>query len=475
MPPRLSAVKLPPGLLVTGVLMVANCALAVLWPGPLTALAALILFVTIVMCMFRASPGAVVLLLPFVIIYVASLVSMNAIEAGAYMKEVGRHGAASPASAGFALCCSLFVLTAAAVHLRRLQRKPFEAVAPHLIDERPFIVGWGAVAVVVCVDAYLAIAGMRGGFPLLAGTDRFEYRRLSADVLTLNFLNLKFVFGAFLGAGAAFAANRFQRDCHHLTFAAYLTLSFLFGDKFFIILAAAAFYGMPLLIKQPDGIVRRIRRHSPIALLLVACVFAVTVFIYSDYGQSSLEAALMRVGERVAGQGQLWHVAVEDTSRWVAFNAEAVRLNIENLFANPAADFAFRHRLAAFHFVERYAPSAMYQSYLNNAGTVTPTLVFEAYALVTFGYLGLVLALIAAGVVTGLLLTWLARSFMSGNPFNVLLPAFVCTQLMSLMSQATLYSVLGLSAFKAYGAFLVVQLVVAELVKPRSVMQERAA
>jgi hypothetical protein len=454
-------------MLVIGALLLANGCLAMLWPGPLTALAALGLFLVMVGQLFRASPPAVVLLLPFVMIDVSSLVSMNAIEAGGYMQEMGRRGAASPASATFALCCILFLLTAAAVHVRRAGRHPILRASADAHAERPLILCWGAVAIVGCIDAYLTLAGLRSGFPLLTGTDRFEFRRLSASVLTLNLLSLKFMLAAFVGTGAAHATGRLQRASHHVAFLAYLGLSFLYGDKFFIVLGAAAFYVMPLLLRDPKDITGLIRRRLPLAGLAIACTVAVTAYIYSGYGQSSPEATARKIGDRVAGQGQLWYVAVEDAPRWVAFDVEAVRLNIENLFANPAADYAFRHRLAAFHFVERYAPTAMYRSYLTNAGTVTPTLVFEAYALVTFGGLGLVAALVAAGLLAGGLVTWLARSFATGNPFNVLFPSFVCVQFISLMSQGTPYSLLGLSAFKAYVALLAFQFVMAELVRPR--------
>ncbi|HEY4081707.1 MAG TPA: DUF6418 domain-containing protein [Burkholderiaceae bacterium] len=473
-PGALSAAKLPFDMLGIGMLMLANCALAVLWPSLLTSVAAFALFVAMAWRLFLASPGATVLLLPFVIIYVSSLASMIAIEGGAYMKEIGRRGVASPASAAFAVTVTLFLLTAAVVHLRQLQKRPFAMPLKYLLSPRPFVLAWGAVLIVGFVDLYLLMAGLRQGFPLLTGTDRFEFRRLSADILTLNFLNQKFLFSAFLGAGATFAASRQQRFWHHAVFLGYLLLSFLFGDKFFIILVAAAFYAMPLLIKEPKHIVRLVRQHFLTAVAVVACVFAVTVYIYSGYGTLSPEATFLKVGDRVAGQGQLWHVAVQDASRLVAFNVETVRLNIENLLANPASDFTFHHRLAAFYFVERYAPSAMYESFLNNAGMVTPTLVFEAYALVTFGYLGLLFCVLAAGVLAGWAFTWLARMLMSGNPFNVLLPAYVCLQVMSLMSQATLYSVIGLSAFKAYGAFLVLQLVVGILVRPPRAMQQGA-
>jgi hypothetical protein len=77
-----------------------------------------------------------------------------------------------------------------------------------------------------------------------------------------------------------------------------------------------------------------------------------------------------------------------------------------------------------------------------------------------FGYGGLAALMCAMGAVVGSLAHWLACAMLSRNPVNVLLPAFVVTQTVSFMAQGTVYSVLSLSTFKAYAAFLVLQVVV---------------
>lgn len=473
---RFGSIVLPLDALVLAALMIANCAWAVLWPSPITTGAAMFVWLVAVARLFAADSSSVVVLLPFLIVHLSVMVSLAAIEGGATMKEMGHVGHTSSASASFIIYSLLFVLTASTVYRRRRDRpEAARQMSIAALTPRPFILAWIALVIGAFIVCYLLLAGLRTGFPLLSGTDRFVYRRFSADILTLNFLNYKFVLAALLGSSAVFAATVRLRNTHHAVFVSYLLVSFLFGDKFFIILSAAAFYGMPFLMRNPQGISGAIRRFAPLALAVVACVFGVTLFIYSGYGELSLDATLTKLGGRVAGQGQLWYLAVEYSSHAFSLDTEMLRLNLENLFANPAADFAFEHRLAPFYFVEKFSPTAMYMSFMHNGGSVTPTMVFEAYGLVGFGYLGLAVLVAVMGCVVGALAAWLVRAMMSGNPVNVLLPAQVLTQSLGVMTQGTLYSMLSVSAFKSYAAYFILQIIVTELVKPRSSLEAHPA
>jgi len=468
-------VLIPPAVLVLGGLLAANCAWSLVWPSPATAAAAALLWAAAAWRLFGTDARAAVLLLPFMTLHLSVMVSLIAIESGAHMKEMGARGAASPASALFAMLSLVFLGTAAAVYVRRRSLRAERGAAPPFSAASPSpLLAWAAPGIAAPVVAYLALTGLRNGFPLLEGIDRFQYR-MNADVLTLNFLNLKFVIAALLASGAAAAPGRALRAGHHLIFAAYLAVSFLFGDKFFIIIAATCFYCMPFVLARPAGLAQALWRHAPLAIVALACVAGVTLFIYSGYGRFSLDTTLTRLGDRVAGQGQLWFLAVRDSSHWFGIDADGVAQNLRSLFANPAATYVFDHRIAAFYFVDKYAPSSLWTSFLHNGGTVTPTMVFEAYGLMLFGYLGLAAALLLMGALAGAVLEWLAHAMQSGNPVNVLLPAFVATQVLSVMSQGTLYSLLSLSAFKAYAAFLLLQWMVAECTRPGGLLREQRA
>jgi hypothetical protein len=457
---------LPPDLFLLCLVLLVNCAWSVLWPSQFTAIAATLLWLVIIARVFVADPRMVVMLLPFIIVHFSVQVSLNAIEAGAYMKEMGSTGQASTASTSYVIYSLIFLLSSGMVYRHRRLR-PLNRHKTINSAKRPLLLAWVAVVIGAPIVGYLLLAGIRNGFPLLSGTDRFEYRTMSADTLTLNFLNLKFIIAALLGSGAMFAATTIQRICHHLTFLSYVLISFLFGDKFFIILVAASFYSMPFVIYNPDNVIKTILRFMPFAMSMIFCVFAVTMFIYSDYGSRGVEETLVKLGERVAGQGQLWFLAVRDSSHFIGLDLKIVRENLASLLASPSASYVFEHRLGPFYFVEKYMPTAIYLSVLNNSGSVTPTMVFEAYGLVTFGYAGLTVVLVTLGALVGIVLEWMARSMMSGNPINALLPAYITTGFYYLVCQATLYTVFSLSSLKAYAAFLILQLIVSEAISAK--------
>ncbi len=454
-------VVIPVSTLVLVAALLGNCIISAAWPDPMASFVTLILFIVAVGQLFSSSPSAVMLAAPFMILHLSVMVSLIAIESGAYMKEMGALGHASVASATF-IVYSLLLLSSAVLAYRwldaRRQRKAAHGRAAARMPPRArhWIETYAAVLIGGVIVSYLLLRGLGTGFPLLTGTDRFQYRSRT-DVLTLNFLNLKYVLGAFIGCGAAFAATARVRALHHLVFFGYVGTSFLFGDKFFNILIASTFYAMPFTLREPDRIKQLIRRSLPMVLVVVACVSAVTAFIYSRGGELTAAETAQHLGDRVAGQGQLWFMAVEDDAAWIKFDTQIVRENLSNLVANPAASYAFEHRLAAFYFVERYSPPAMHLSFMHNAGSVTPTMVFEAYGLVAFGFLGLAVTGMLLGVFTGAAGYFLARSIMTGNPVNALLPAFVMTQMIYMAAQGTLYSLIGLSSFKAYAAFWLLQ------------------
>lgn len=487
-PPSLARpVVIPVSTLVLVAALLGNCIISAAWPDPMASFVTLILFIVAVAQLFGSSPSAVMLAAPFMILHLSVMVSLIAIESGAYMKEMGTEGHASVASATF-IVYSLLLLSSSVLTYRWLDARRERNAARRRLSSlasatrepatrasavrssRHWVESYAAVLIGGVIVSYLLLRGLGTGFPLLTGTDRFQYRSRT-DVLTLNFLNLKYVLGAFIGCGAAFAATARVRALHHLVFAGYVVTSFLFGDKFFNILIASTFYAMPFTLREPDRIKQLIRRSVPMVLIVLACVSAVTAFIYSKGGELTAAETALHLGDRVAGQGQLWFMAVEDGASWLKFDTHIVSENLLNLFANPAAGYAFEHRLAAFYFVERYSPPAMHLSFLHNAGSVTPTMVFEAYGLVTFGFLGLAVMGMLLGVFTGAAGYFLARSIMTGNPINALLPGFVMTQMIYMAAQGTLYSLIGLSSFKAYAAFWLLQSLVGYWIKrqpPRS-------
>lgn len=426
---------------------------ALVVPHPVWTILALPAYLTVVGNLMWRLRGNSALIAPMVLLHLAVLVSLAAIESGAAMKELGMFGEPSAGGVAFALIGVLFILSATVATRGAMARwaGPPAARVVRLRGAMAYL----SAAIVALLVAYLFLRGAITGFPLLSGADRFAYRA-AADVVVVNVLTLKYVIAGFMGAGAALATDRRCRLTHQGVFVAYLAVTFLFADKFFNILIAAIIFMAPAFMLGVQSGGRALLRLLPAASLAVVSVLAVTVYIYSGGGALSAAQTAERLLGRAAGQGQLWHVATQAHSELLRFDAQEVAKNLGSLTANPAATYALRERMAPFYFIDKYAPSAMHRSFFSNSGWVTPTMVSEAYALVMFGYLGLLAVVGAMGAVLGGLIGFFRWRLLSGNPFMVLLPAAMLTQFIYGYAQGTLYSLIGLSTLKIYAAFFVV-------------------
>jgi uncharacterized membrane protein YhaH (DUF805 family) len=441
--------------IIAGALLL-DLAIASCWPNLGTSCVATVLFTLALVALLRAEPVGTWLLFPFILLQLSVLVSLNVIDAGAYMVEMGRAGKPTAAAAAYACYSLLLLITSIGVY--RALRARTNSHGGRTFPQSPEMHGIFQYCLVGCgagCAAYLLIAGLRTGFPVLMGIDRFEFRRLFADMSTVNILNLKSVLACALGTVAALTHRRLIKWGASGAFAALMGVSFLYGDKFFIILIAIGVFVLPLVIRNPDSAARMILRAAPWAAVGVASALAVTFLMYSDFGARSSSATFEKLGDRVAGQGQLWQMAVEHSPGWIDFDPGKVRENLASLVAENSQDFVFRHHLTAEYFVYRYSPPAMYRSFLHNAGYVTPTMAYEAYGLVMFGYLGLALLMAMTGVFFGCLIAYLHGTIERGELLGVLLPAYVLTQAIKFFTQGTLYNLLSLSTLKWYAALWV--------------------
>lgn len=426
--------------------------LAVVAPHPAWTVVGMFAYMVVAAKLMSHLRGDGLLVAPFVLLHVAAMVSLAAIESGAVMKELGLHGEPSHGGVSFAWVGLWFIATSTGAARAAMRR--WAAPSPERVVRLSGPMAYLSAAIVGALVAYLLLRGVVTGFPLLSGADRFAYRA-AADVIVINALTLKYVIAGFMGAGAALAADRRCRLTHQLVFVAYLGVTFLFADKFFNILIAAIVFAAPAFMLGAHAGGRAWLRLLPAASLAIASVLAVTVYIYSGGGALSAAQTAERLLGRAAGQGQLWHVAVQSHGGWARFDGHEASKTLGSLTANPAATYALRERMGPFYFIEKHAPSAMHRSFFSNSGWVTPTMVSEAYALVMFGYVGVGIVMGAMGAVLGALIAFFRWRLLSGNPFMVLLPAAMFTQFIYGYAQGTLYSLIGLSTLKIYAAFFV--------------------
>jgi len=440
--------------------LLVHLGMAIALPGAWNAPVAGLLYGIAYVRIYRKTPSFALLMAPICLLHVSMLVSLTAVEAGARMPEIGFVGAPSAASALYAVVCVLFLSCGLSVYCfveRRLVQSGSKLVPTGV--GRFVLIGlplaFGVLAII-----WLTAKGVRTGFPLLAGIDRLTYRAFAGDFLTINLLTLKIVVAAFLGVAAARCLDARLRGIFHLVFACYLFTSFLFGDKFFIIISTSFIYVATQVLDGPVSLVRRAKALLPLALLILLIASAMTVYVYSGGGQLDWAYTVRRLGDRVASQSQLWYLAVVEGFTWANFDSHQAVLNMQSLIENPAQEFVFLERLGPFYFIAKYAISSQYWSWVGNNGFVAPIMVWDGYLLELFGAVGLLLGTVLTAAIFGTNTAFLAAAIRSKNPYNAILPAHIYVQAYYLIVSGTPANLLGTGTMKAYAAMFSLQLLV---------------
>ena len=447
------------GIVALAAVLAVHWYLAAAIPSAIFAWTSLLLFGWLLLLVGRISAPGLILLLPIVITRGATLLSLLVIEAGAYMPEVNRLGEAGDASASFVAFTSLFFIVFALV-FRRFAR-PFVAYARSpVLDQLVVLLAWPVVLLCMALGALAVLHGLQSGFPLLAGVDRFLYRREYSSRLVLILLDNKFLFAAMLGAIAF--APRYQpllKTAAILTFLGLTGLYFLFGDKFFTILAEVAFFAMPLLLARQGRLaVTMVRLAVPVGALLCAALGA-TLYIYSGYGRLSLDRTETLVGERIAGQGELWFVATHDARRMTNWDAHLVDRNIDTLDDKSPPASAFANGVETYYFIQRYSPAKLAASFRKNQGWVQLTMGTEAMALVMFGWVGVAAVMTFLGVLVGFSALYLRRAFASGFPPSLFFAVWTFLQIYFAVQQASLWSIAAPGQINRLLLFVTVEIV----------------
>ena len=131
---------------------------------------------------------------------------------------------------------------------------------------------------------------------------------------------------------------------------------FLFGDKFFTLLKMCTFFAMPYLLRNETALLRTLARSWLPAVLLLGAAFSATLFIYSDYGNAPVDVGMTRLGDRIAGQGELWFVASQDDRRLFAYNSSVVDAYKQSLTTSDPAATDFETGMETYFFINRYMP-----------------------------------------------------------------------------------------------------------------------
>ena len=455
-----AAARLPwSGILALSAALALNWVLAEALASSLFSWTSLLLFGALLLLVGRISAAGLILLLPLVITRAATLVSLLVIEAGAYMPEVNRLGAPGDASASFVAFTALFFLVFALV-FRRFERLFLAYARSPLLDRIIDLLGWPVVLLCMALGGLAFLHGLQGGFPLLAGIDRFLYRREYSSPLVFILLDNKFLLAAVLGVVAF--TRRYPpllKAAAVLTFLGLTGVYFLFGDKFFTILVEVAFFAMPLLLARQGRLASTLLRLAPPVVAMLCAALCATLYIYSGYGRLPLDRTARLVGERIAGQGELWFVATRDARRVTNWDAHLVERNMDTLDARSPSEAAFANGVETYYFIQRYAPAKLADSFRKNGGWVQLTMGTEAMALVMFGYLGVAAIMTFLGGLIGLAALYLRRGFESGFPLTLFFAVWTFLQIYFSVQQASLWPIAAPGQINRLLLFVTIEIV----------------
>lgn len=390
------------------------------------------------------------------------VVALIAIEHGARLPEVALSGTPGPHTASYVFLSALLFASYLVSFrlLRRAMRWSDRNVLTTTFDRYAVTVTAVIVALGIGATLWLIVVGAARGFPLLAGVDRFVFRRIYADGLTLNILNFKSILSGALGLVAfCLPVSATWKRVSMLTCAAFVCVNFLFGDKFFIILITISCFLAPYLYVNYHVVTKRIGTTLAIGAMLMGPVLAVTWFIYSDQGRMSVEATSQRLSERFAAQGELWYIQNRIGGPLIGWNGQFVSRNVEAMSVKNVDLFALRNGLGPAYFMNLYSPDRLRAAQGRHAGAVTYTMALEPLALAHFGWLGLFVTMILSGGLFALGALYLAYGIERRLILSTVFSGYIMVLMRSFSTQGGPWVVASVFTLKWLSVVLGIELV----------------
>lgn len=411
---------------------------------------------------FRIEPQGFALLLPIIVISRASVVvALTSIEYGVRLPELGIAGEPGPYTSSY-VCVAGVLFASCLASFRFLMNHTRIAQASSLtpvFDRFARPIALCVIALGVLSTMWLLGLGLTRGFPLLLNIDRFVFRRVFADPLTLNILNCKSILGGALGLVAfALPVSRIVKTWASATFSIFIAVNFLYGDKFFIIISTACSFFAPYLYLRHRYVLRRLPYLATVSLVVLLPVGAITWFIYSDQGRATVEATTQKLTERFAAQGELWYLQTKIRAPAIDWHDNIVEKNVEALSVKEVDLFALRNGIGPGYFMNRYAPVKVRAAQMRNAGAVTYTMALEPLALALFGWLGLLLTLMVCGVLFAAGACYLVYAIERRLMLSMFFAGYVTLTLKSFSAQGTPWVIASIYTLKWLSIVIIIEM-----------------
>ncbi|WP_186393055.1 MULTISPECIES: DUF6418 domain-containing protein [unclassified Pannonibacter] len=399
----------------------------------------------------QKSPENFILYTHVVLTKILVVISLLFISLGYYMPELGRFGTPKVGANAF-LVFSIILFYTAERTLRVFQKR--NSIKRAEVNETSIvkIITFLILATSASLILYLVYFGLSNGFPLLQGIDRFGFRMSNEDKIFLIVINLKSTLMCALGLiSFCYNCGALLKIASKLSFSIWVIVSILFGDKFFSLIVLFLYYYTPYLVMFPSRFSETITRNTFKGMIIVCLALGIVCYVYSDYGVLGWEATIERLFGRFASQGQLWAMVYRDFQQILSFGQDSLHDYVAVMFSSNASEKAFNGSVGIFHLMALYAPANIILSVQEMRGNVQFTGAFEAYFIMTSGYLGTILILLVAGVYLGLSAAYLKNAIFFGSPFSTGVAVFNMLNCASALNQGSLWQILGSKALIYFG------------------------
>lgn len=288
--------------------IVAAALLSIIWPTVALSTLSLVAYAMFLGVLASYNPIAFILTLPLIGLWLTEIVSVYAIEMGAFMQEVGAHGEVTGASSRLTLMHVLVLASTARVAPISNAQECANGIwlaAKRFKYKRLFL--WMTVAASLVYLAILLSVGFKNGFPLLTGTDRLAFRVEIEDPIFTSAINNRPVVIGMIGAMYLMGFRGVSAGL----VAAFVGVSVLFSEKFTsLVLMIAAFSTPFLLITVAKKGILNLRVFVLPTLVAALITTPVILAVYSAGGDAG--GAVEKTLERFALQGQMWFVVDKD-------------------------------------------------------------------------------------------------------------------------------------------------------------------
>lgn len=387
------------------------------WSYPVSAYLALLLFSFFYLHLLKVAPASALMMFPaFGGLALTQFISGIFIESGGYLSETKEMGSATGGFLRLAIIYVLFFGTAAYIIESYVERwRNNGQIAKFVIkDVRPF-----APLVIIFNSiiffglAYLIYVGTTNGFPLLTGTDRFDFSQKLDNPIYLSIMGNRVTAMAYVGVMLAIGATpnlyRFMAVC-------VMVVSALLGDKFTEFIVIIGQLAGPSLCRVAWGTKGIPLRKIILMGLAMICITMPLVFVVYG-GLSDSSEGMDRMKDRMTLQGQLWFLADREVKEPIKFEENPIVGELYMMVATEPTPKTARNKPVPYQgmawLMLHFAPPSDAIARLKTG--VVYCLGLHAYFLEILGWVGLVVLNFIFAVLLGLIISGVMYGLVYGR------------------------------------------------------------